>query len=46
MFGVICQVKYFVEEVKDKSGKDIDISSWEREYVEDLPAQENGCVFQ
>ncbi|XVF62582.1 hypothetical protein PTKIN_Ptkin09bG0019900 [Pterospermum kingtungense] len=34
--------KYFVEEVKDKSGKDIDISSWEREYVEDLPAQENG----
>lgn len=46
MFGVICQAKYFVEEVKDKSGKDIDISSWEREYVEDLPAQENGCVFQ
>ncbi|XWS53614.1 hypothetical protein CRYUN_Cryun10bG0016000 [Craigia yunnanensis] len=34
--------KYFVEEVRDKSGKDIDISSWEREYVEDLPAQENG----
>ncbi|XVE65609.1 hypothetical protein DITRI_Ditri08aG0014100 [Diplodiscus trichospermus] len=34
--------KYFVEEVKDKSGKDIDINSWEREYVEDLPVQENG----
>ncbi|KAE8725881.1 Ubiquitin-like-specific protease ESD4 [Hibiscus syriacus] len=34
--------KYFVEEVKDKSGKNIDISSWELEYVEDLPAQENG----
>ncbi|KAL4385980.1 hypothetical protein GQ457_09G023750 [Hibiscus cannabinus] len=34
--------KYFVEEVKDKSGKNIDISSWEQEYVEDLPAQENG----
>ncbi|XVF66217.1 hypothetical protein PTKIN_Ptkin10aG0017700 [Pterospermum kingtungense] len=34
--------KYFVEEVRDKSGKDIDISSWEREFVEDLPAQENG----
>ncbi|KAK5794442.1 Ubiquitin-like-specific protease ESD4 [Gossypium arboreum] len=34
--------KYFVEEVKDKSGKDIDISSWEQEFVEDLPAQENG----
>ncbi|KAK6254500.1 hypothetical protein SCA6_015805 [Theobroma cacao] len=34
--------KYFVEEVKDKTGKDIDVRSWEREYVEDLPAQENG----
>ncbi|GMI80194.1 EARLY IN SHORT DAYS 4 [Hibiscus trionum] len=34
--------KYLVEEVKDKSGKNIDISSWEQEYVEDLPAQENG----
>ncbi|XP_022723180.1 ubiquitin-like-specific protease ESD4 isoform X2 [Durio zibethinus] len=34
--------KYFVEEVRDKNGKDIDISSWEREYVEDLPVQENG----
>ncbi|XP_022760577.1 ubiquitin-like-specific protease ESD4 isoform X2 [Durio zibethinus] len=34
--------KYFVEEVRDKSGKDIDVSSWEQEYVEDLPAQENG----
>ncbi|KAE8660151.1 Ubiquitin-like-specific protease ESD4 [Hibiscus syriacus] len=34
--------KYFVEEVKDKSGENIDISSWEQEYVEDLPAQENG----
>nr|KJB66787.1 hypothetical protein B456_010G158500 [Gossypium raimondii]KJB66788.1 hypothetical protein B456_010G158500 [Gossypium raimondii]KJB66789.1 hypothetical protein B456_010G158500 [Gossypium raimondii] len=34
--------KYFAEEVKDKSGKDIDISSWEQEFIEDLPAQENG----
>ncbi|OMO53672.1 Peptidase C48, SUMO/Sentrin/Ubl1 [Corchorus capsularis] len=34
--------KYFVEEVKDKSGKDIDVSSWEREFVGDLPAQQNG----
>ncbi|KAE8711927.1 Ubiquitin-like-specific protease 1A [Hibiscus syriacus] len=34
--------KYFVEEVKDKSGENIDISSWEQEYVDDLPAQENG----
>ncbi|XP_052189327.1 ubiquitin-like-specific protease ESD4 [Diospyros lotus] len=34
--------RYFVDEVKDKSGKDIDISSWQEEYVEDLPQQENG----
>ncbi|KAK8525310.1 hypothetical protein V6N13_123173 [Hibiscus sabdariffa] len=34
--------KYFVEELKDKSGKNIDISSWEQEYIEVLPAQENG----
>ncbi|XVF38727.1 hypothetical protein REPUB_Repub20aG0126700 [Reevesia pubescens] len=34
--------KYFVEEVRDKIGKDVDVSSWEHEYVEDLPAQENG----
>ncbi|KAG4160860.1 hypothetical protein ERO13_D01G023484v2 [Gossypium hirsutum] len=33
---------YFVEEVRDKSRQDIDISSWEREHVEDLPAQKNG----
>ncbi|KAJ9700018.1 hypothetical protein PVL29_005719 [Vitis rotundifolia] len=34
--------RYYVDEVKDKSGKDIDLSSWEQEYVEDLPEQENG----
>ncbi|CAA3011386.1 ubiquitin-like-specific protease ESD4 [Olea europaea subsp. europaea] len=34
--------KYFVDEVKDKSGKDIDVNSWEQEYVDDLPEQENG----
>ncbi|GMJ05454.1 EARLY IN SHORT DAYS 4 [Hibiscus trionum] len=33
---------YYVEEVMDKSGKDIDIISWEKEYVEDLPTQKNG----
>ncbi|KAE8669636.1 Ubiquitin-like-specific protease 1A [Hibiscus syriacus] len=33
---------YFVEEVRDKSGVDIDVSSWEQEYVEDLPTQKNG----
>ncbi|XP_061349211.1 putative ubiquitin-like-specific protease 1B [Gastrolobium bilobum] len=34
--------RYFVDEVKDKTGKDIDVSSWEKEFVEDLPEQENG----
>ncbi|XP_021904883.1 ubiquitin-like-specific protease ESD4, partial [Carica papaya] len=34
--------KYLIEEVKDKSGKDIDLSSWTQEIVEDLPEQENG----
>ncbi|KAK7329442.1 hypothetical protein VNO77_23611 [Canavalia gladiata] len=34
--------RYFVDEVKDKTGKDIDVSTWEKEFVEDLPVQENG----
>ncbi|XP_050130627.1 ubiquitin-like-specific protease ESD4 [Malus sylvestris] len=34
--------KYYIDEVKDKSGKDIDLSSWELEYVDNLPEQENG----
>ncbi|CAI9776228.1 unnamed protein product [Fraxinus pennsylvanica] len=34
--------KYFLDEVKDKSGNDIDVNSWEQEYVDDLPEQENG----
>ncbi|KAG6726467.1 hypothetical protein I3842_02G081600 [Carya illinoinensis] len=34
--------RYFVDEVKDKSGKDVDVSSWRQEFVEDLPEQENG----
>ncbi|PIA61430.1 hypothetical protein AQUCO_00300742v1 [Aquilegia coerulea] len=34
--------RYYVDEVKDKSAKDIDVSSWTHEYVDDLPAQENG----
>lgn len=36
------QARYYVDEVKDKTGKDIDVSSWKQEYVEDLPEQENG----
>ncbi|KAK4800782.1 hypothetical protein SAY86_021269 [Trapa natans] len=35
------QAKYFVDEVKDKNGKDIDVRSWKLEYVDDLPEQEN-----
>ncbi|CAA0817499.1 Ubiquitin-like-specific protease ESD4 [Striga hermonthica] len=34
--------RYFVAEVKEKCGKDIDVSSWENEYVTDLPEQANG----
>ncbi|CAL5184384.1 unnamed protein product [Lathyrus oleraceus] len=34
--------RYFVDEVKDKTGKDIDVSTWEKEFVDDLPEQENG----
>ncbi|XP_068658885.1 ubiquitin-like-specific protease ESD4 [Aristolochia californica] len=34
--------KYLVDETKDKSNKDIDVSSWEQEFVEDLPEQQNG----
>ncbi|CAA3003078.1 ubiquitin-like-specific protease ESD4 [Olea europaea subsp. europaea] len=34
--------KYLVDEVKDKSGMDIDVNSWEQEYVVNLPEQENG----
>ncbi|CAN4104723.1 unnamed protein product [Withania somnifera] len=34
--------RYFVDEVKDKSEKHIDVSSWKQEFVEDLPEQKNG----
>ncbi|XP_010524538.1 PREDICTED: ubiquitin-like-specific protease ESD4 isoform X2 [Tarenaya hassleriana] len=34
--------KYLVDEAKDKRGKDVDVSSWEMEFVEDLPQQHNG----
>lgn len=39
------QAKYYVEEVKDKSRTDIDVSDWEHEFLEDLPEQQNGYVF-
>lgn len=34
--------RYYVDEVKDKSGQVIDVSSWKQEYVKDLPVQKNG----
>ncbi|KAJ4956117.1 hypothetical protein NE237_012900 [Protea cynaroides] len=34
--------RYFVDEVQDKSGKDINVSSWKHEYIDDLPEQLNG----
>lgn len=45
-FGwLITQARYFTDEVKDKNGTDIDVRSWQQEYVEDLPEQENGFVL-
>lgn len=41
----VSQARYFVDEVKDKTGKDIDVSSWKKEFVGDLPVQKNGFVF-
>ncbi|XP_039812872.1 ubiquitin-like-specific protease ESD4 isoform X3 [Panicum virgatum] len=34
--------RYFVDEVKDKSGQHIDALSWKQEGVKNLPLQENG----
>ncbi|KAG6435442.1 hypothetical protein SASPL_100316 [Salvia splendens] len=34
--------KYFEDEVKDKFGKDINLNSWEKEFVTELPQQLNG----
>ncbi|KAL3634582.1 hypothetical protein CASFOL_021636 [Castilleja foliolosa] len=34
--------RYYVDEVKDKTGKDINVESWDEEFVTNLPYQENG----
>ncbi|XP_010449881.1 PREDICTED: ubiquitin-like-specific protease ESD4 [Camelina sativa] len=34
--------KYMDDEAKEKSGKNIDVNSWDMEFVEDLPQQKNG----
>ncbi|OEL23578.1 Ubiquitin-like-specific protease ESD4 [Dichanthelium oligosanthes] len=36
--------RYFVDEVKDKSGQQIDALSWKQEGVKNLPLQENGYL--
>ncbi|KAJ4868373.1 hypothetical protein Rs2_50081 [Raphanus sativus] len=38
--------KYLTDEAKEKSGKDIDVSSWDMEFVEDLPQQQNGTLYK
>ncbi|CAL9219918.1 unnamed protein product [Arabidopsis halleri] len=34
--------RYFVDEVRDKSEVDLDVSRWGQEFVQDLPMQRNG----
>ncbi|QDZ18472.1 ubiquitin-like specific protease [Chloropicon primus] len=34
--------KWIKDEMKDKAGKDIDTSSWERRYPRNIPGQDNG----
>jgi len=34
--------RYFVDEVRDKSEVDLDVSRWRQEFVQDLPMQRNG----
>ena len=38
----VLQEQYIVDEVKDKNGEDIDVTSWKQEFVKDLPNQQNG----
>lgn len=39
---LLYQARYLVDEVKDKSGKQIDVLSWKHEGVQNLPLQDNG----
>lgn len=39
------QAKYLGDEAKEKSAKNIDANSWDMEYLEDLPQQQNGYVL-
>ncbi|KAK1430755.1 hypothetical protein QVD17_13732 [Tagetes erecta] len=34
--------KYIMDEVKDKTGKNIDVTSWTQEFITDCPIQANG----
>jgi len=42
LFSILYQARYFVDEVKDKSGQHIDALTWKQEGVKNLPLQENG----
>ncbi|XP_061993671.1 ubiquitin-like-specific protease 1A [Rosa rugosa] len=37
----VLQAKYYVDELKDKSGEVTDVSFWKHEFVKDLPEQKN-----
>jgi sentrin-specific protease 1 len=39
------QARYISEEVKDKSNRVINTSSWHEELVDDIPLQQNGYVL-
>lgn len=41
---IVLQAKYMGDEAKEKSGKNIDVNSWDMEFVEDLPQQKNGYI--
>ncbi|XP_019087538.1 PREDICTED: putative ubiquitin-like-specific protease 1B [Camelina sativa] len=38
---LLFQAKYLVDEVKDKNEKDIDVSSWDKKFVNESPKQQN-----
>ena len=42
LVNTLLQSRYFMDEIKDKSGQEIDVRSWDVEFVEDLPEQQNG----
>jgi Zn-finger protein len=41
----LCQTRYIMDELKDKSNTEIDASSWVVEVSDCLPLQHNGYFF-